>query len=66
MKKNSNNYLNIINKIENVRKKNNKNWMDILRIAFKYAPVEASKVLAQIYKEDGKLNTLAKQLKKKS
>ena len=66
MKKNSNYHLNIINKIENVRKKNNKNWMDILRIAFKYAPAEASKVLAQIYKEDGKLNALAKQLKKKS
>ena len=65
MKKSSNYHLNIINKIENVRKKNNKNWMDILRIAFKYAPAEASKVLAQIYKEDGKLNSLAKKLKKK-
>ena len=28
------NYLKIISEIEKVRKKNNKNWMDILRMAF--------------------------------
>ena len=59
------NHLSVISKIENVRKKNNKNWMDILRIAFKYAPNEAPKVLAEIYKEDKKLNSLANQLTKK-
>ncbi|MDC1463336.1 hypothetical protein N8449_03455 [Alphaproteobacteria bacterium] len=59
------NHLSVISKIENVRKKNNKNWMDILRIAFRYAPNEAAKVLAEIYKEDKKLNSLAKQLTKK-
>jgi hypothetical protein len=59
------NHLSVISKIENVRKKNNKNWMDILRIAFKYAPNEAAKVLAEIYKEDKKLNSLANQLTKK-
>jgi hypothetical protein len=63
MKKKSN-HLSIISKIENVRKKNNKNWMDILRIAFSHAPDEAAKVLAEIYKEDKKLNNLAKQLTK--
>jgi hypothetical protein len=59
------NHLSVISKIENVRKKNNKNWMDILRIAFRYAPNDAAKVLAEIYKEDKKLNSLAKQLTKK-
>ena len=59
------NHLSVISKIENVRKKNNKNWMDILRIAFRYAPNEAAKVLAEIYKEDKKLNSLAKRLTKK-
>ena len=59
------NHLSVISKIENVRKKNNKNWMDILRIAFRYAPNEAAKVLAEIYKEDKKLNSLAKQLTNK-
>ena len=63
--KKKNNKIKIIDKIENVRKKNNKNWMDILRIAFKYAPDESSKVLSQIYKEDRRLNTLAKKLTRK-
>ncbi len=41
------NYKEIINKIENTRRKNNKNWMDILRLAFKNSPVEASKILSE-------------------
>ena len=56
------NYKEIINKIENTRRKNNKNWMDILRLAFKYSPVEASKILSEIYKEDKNINILAKNL----
>tara|TARA_Y100001970_G_C14203217_1_gene842393 strand:- start:1397 stop:1597 length:201 start_codon:yes stop_codon:yes gene_type:complete len=59
------NKIKIIDQIEKVRKKNNKNWMDILRIAFKYAPNQASKVLSEIYKEDKRLNILAKKLTKK-
>ena len=43
------NYKEIINKIESTRRKNNKNWMDILRLAFKGSAVEASKILSQIY-----------------
>ena len=39
--------------------------MDILRIAFRYAPNEAAEVLAEIYKEDKKVISLAKQLTKK-
>ena len=56
------NYKKIISKIENTRKKNNKNWMDILRLAFKSSPVEASKILSAIYKEDKNINILAKKL----
>ena len=48
MKKNifktDNKYLKIINKIENIRKKNNVNWMNILRLAFKKSPKEAAKM----------------------
>jgi len=33
--------LKIIDKIEGIRKKNNVNWMNVLRLAFKYAPREA-------------------------
>ena len=56
------NYNKIISKIENTRRKNNKNWMDILRLAFKNSPVEASKILSEIYKEDKNVNILAKKL----
>ena len=56
------NYKEIISKIENTRRKNNKNWMDILRLAFKNSPVEASKILSEIYKEDKNINILAKEL----
>lgn len=56
------NYLNIINKIENVRKKNNINWMNILRIAFKNSPEETSKVFKQIHTSDGKINKLTSKL----
>ena len=36
-------YNQIINDIEKVRGKNNKNWMDILRLAYRYSPREAAK-----------------------
>ena len=36
-------YLSVINQIENIRKKNNKNWMNILRLAFKHSPKKAAK-----------------------
>ena len=54
----------IIDEIQKVRTKNNKNWMDILRIAFKYAPEEARLILAEINKSDGKISGLLDQLSK--
>ena len=64
MKKKKINYLNIIDKIEKVRSKNNINWMDIMRIAFKYSPVEAMKVLKKINTNDTKISNLLKELSK--
>ena len=32
------NYHKIINQIEKIRSKNNVNWMNVLRLAFKYDP----------------------------
>lgn len=58
------NYSKIIEKIENVRKKNNKNWMDILRLAFQESPNEAKKIFSQIYKDDKRISSLAKLLTK--
>ena len=64
MKKNSKYYLSIINKIEKLRTKNNKNWMDILRLAFKNSPKESANIMANIYKEDNNISRLAKKLTK--
>ena len=52
------NYLKIIKKIESVRKKNNVNWMDILRVAFKHDPKKTAKVMAKIYTDDQKISNL--------
>ncbi|WP_108483612.1 hypothetical protein [Oceaniglobus ichthyenteri] len=55
-------YDEIIDQIEAVRTKNNKNWMDILRLAFRSSPDEAAKILAEIYRQDQAVSDLAKQL----
>jgi len=51
-------YLKIIDKIEKVRIKNNVNWMDVLRLALKYAPDETIKLMQEINKKDIKISTL--------
>jgi hypothetical protein len=56
------NYLKTISKIETIRKKNNVNWMNILRIAFKYNPKETAKVMSKIYSDDQKIGELVKRL----
>ena len=59
-------YNKVIDKIEKTRTKNNKNWMDILRLTFKSSPSEASTILSKIYREDKKIANLARSLIKKS
>ena len=58
------NYIKIIDEIEKVRNTNNINWMDILRIAFRYAPEEAKQLMKKINKEDKKISILLKKLTK--
>jgi predicted AAA+ superfamily ATPase len=55
-------YLAIIDEIQAVRGKNNKNWMDLLRLAFDRAPAEAAAIVAEIYAEDSRISELAKRL----
>ncbi len=55
-------HLAIIDQIEAIRGRNNKNWMDLLRLAFKHAPEEAAEIMAGIYKEDAEISRLVKQL----
>ena len=62
--KSTNYYLSIIDEIENVRSKNNMNWMDILRLAFTYAPEEAKALMKKIDYEDNRVSELVKKLTK--
>ena len=62
MKKKNKNYLKIITRIENIRKKNNVSWMNILRIAFKNKPKETAKVMSKIYSDDKRISVLVKKL----
>tara|TARA_B100001741_G_scaffold109139_1_gene89845 strand:- start:188 stop:376 length:189 start_codon:yes stop_codon:yes gene_type:complete len=58
-----NKHFTTINKIEKIRSANNVKWMDVLRLAFKYAPKEASKIMKKINSNDKKISTLLKKLK---
>lgn len=52
-----------IDQIEKIRSKNNVNWMDILRLAFKHAPNEAKKIMQRINSDDKKISNQLKKLK---
>ena len=55
-------YLKIINKIEKIRSKNNVNWMNVLKLAFKLDPKRASKIMKKINYDDKKISKLLKEL----
>tara|TARA_Y200000002_G_C22237480_1_gene478230 strand:- start:64 stop:267 length:204 start_codon:yes stop_codon:yes gene_type:complete len=56
-------YLDVINKIEKARARNNINWMDILRLAIKNSPDEAMKILKRINKKDQNISDLFSKIK---
>ena len=56
------NYNKIIYKIQNIRSKNNVNWMNILKLAFKLDPKRASKIMKKINYDDKKISKLLKEL----
>ena len=61
--------LNIVSQIQKIRSKNNKSWMDLLKLSLKLDYEATSKILNQICKYDIKISNLAKkiyQLKKKN
>jgi hypothetical protein len=55
-------YLKIIRQIEIVRSKNNKNWMDLYRLAFAVAPDESVKIIKKILGRDKSVSKLAEKL----
>ena len=56
-------YLNIVKKIELARSKNNKNWMDLLRLAIKKAPKQAKIILKRINSQDKNISKLLSKIK---
>jgi len=46
-----------VKQIEVARARNNKNWMDLLRLALRSAPVEAKALLVKIGREDAAIHT---------
>jgi hypothetical protein len=54
--------LEIIDKIEEIRSNNNINWMNILRLGFKYAPNEARDIVSKINVDDQRISNLLKKL----
>ena len=58
------NYNKIINQIQKIRSKNNVNWMNILKLAFKLDPKSASKIMKKINYDDKKISRLLNMLSK--
>ena len=52
----------IIDEVQDIRTKNNVNWMDILRLAFKHAPDDARKLMGKVNEHDGRISDLLKEL----
>ena len=57
-------YLSKIKKIEETRKRNNKNWMDLLRLSFRHNPEAAKKIVKEIFSQDKRINKFVRELLK--
>ena len=67
MKKNLNKIkegLRLVKKIQNIRSKNNKNWMDLLRLSLELDFDSTSKILKEICKDDRRISALAEKIYK--
>ena len=58
-------YNKIINKIQKVRSKNNVNWMNLLKLAFKLNPKRASNIMKKINYDDKRIAKLLTKLSSK-
>ena len=54
----------LVNKIERIRSKNNKNWMNLLKLSLMLDLKETSKILKQICKEDKSISNIANKIYK--
>ena len=56
--------LKFIDQIQNIRSKNNKNWMDLLRLSLKLDFDTTSKIIKEICKDDKRISNLAQKIYK--
>ncbi|MBO67012.1 MAG: hypothetical protein CL398_01755 [Acidiferrobacteraceae bacterium] len=56
----------LLDEIQEVRSKNNINWMDVLRLAFRHSPDEARELVGRINSDDQRISELFAQLAQKS
>ena len=54
--------LKLVNQIQKIRSKNNKNWMDLLRLSLKLDFNLTSKILKEICKDDKRISSLAQKI----
>jgi len=54
--------LTLINKIQKIRSKNNKNWMDLVKLSLKLDFKKTSKILSGIYKSDNEIVKITKEI----
>ena len=56
--------LDLVNQIQKIRAKNNKNWMDLLRLSLKLDFNTTSKIIKEICKDDKRISNLAQKIYK--
>ncbi len=56
--------LSLVNQIQKIRAKNNKNWMDLLKLSLRIDFKSTSKILKEICKDDKKISNLARKIYK--
>ena len=54
--------LKLINDIQKIRSKNNKNWMDVLRLSLELDFNRTAKIIKEINKEDKTISKLANKI----
>ena len=55
--------LNLISQIEKIRSKNNKNWMDLLKLSFTLNYKKTALILERIVRDDKRISKIASKIK---
>ena len=54
----------LINRIQKIRSKHNVNWMNLLKLSFRYDPKNAAKIMSNVLNDDKKISLLVNKLLK--